>query len=107
LLIKILVLYLNIIKTNIMIQETHLGLVKFTKEAGIIAVIYYKSKFKRELGDTINFNNTTYKVGVIANNRNEVISTLNSLIYKQNKINKQKQVINTNAQLINNLTKFI
>ena len=55
-----------------MIQETHLGLVKFTKEAGIIAVIYYKSKFKRELGDTINFNNTIYKVGVIANNRNEL-----------------------------------
>ena len=90
-----------------MIQETHLGLVKFTEETGITAVKYLKSKFNRELGETINFDGTTYKVGVIASNRNEVISTLNSLIRKQNKLNKSKQYINTNTKLINKLTKFL
>ena len=69
-------------------MQNHLGLV-IIENNKLIAAEYYASKFERELGDVINYDGVKYQVGVIGKNKISVVEALNSLIAKQNKINRE------------------
>ena len=57
----------------------------------LYGVQYYKSKWERNLGDTLTIDGTKWLVGIIGDTRNDVISALNEIVKKQNSIiNKNK-----------------
>ena len=70
----------------------NLGLVKMNEsKTQLYGVQYYKSKWKRNLGDTLNIDGEKWLVGIIGDTRNDVISALNEIVKKQNSIiNKKK-----------------
>jgi|ETNvirenome_6_30_1030629.scaffolds.fasta_scaffold00619_14 hypothetical protein len=75
-------------------QVYHTGLVTLNDDkTRLQSVRYFPSKFRRELGDTINYDGKKYTVGVIADDRNSVIRTLNDLIKKQNSVVRQENKI--------------
>lgn len=80
-------------------QVYHTGLVSLNVDQTLLqSVRYFPSKFRRELGDTINYDGKKYTVGVIADDRNSVIRTLNDLIKTQNSIiRKQNKILNAKA----------
>ena len=75
-----------------MIKEMNLGLVKMNEsKTELYGVQYYKSKWERNLGDTLTIDGTKWLVGMIGDTKNDVISALNVIIKKQNSIiNKKK-----------------
>ena len=76
---------------------THVGLVKIINNQ-ITKVQYVESKFDRELGDTLTIDGERMRVGVIGEDRNSVITTLNGFIKTQNSIiRKQQRVIDAKA----------
>ena len=57
----------------------------------LYGVQYYKSKWERNLGDTLTIDGEKWLVGIIGDTRNDVISALNEIVKKQNSIiNKKK-----------------
>ena len=75
-----------------MINETHIGLVKMNEsKTELYGVQYYKSKWERNLGDTLTIDGEKWLVGIIGDTKNGVISALNEIVKKQNSIiNKKK-----------------
>ena len=75
-----------------MLKEMNLGLVKMNEsKTQLYGVQYYKSKWERNLGDTLNIDGEKWLVGIIGDTKNDVISALNTIIKKQNSIiNKKK-----------------
>mgnify|MGYP000904840233 FL=1 len=75
-----------------MIKEMNLGLVKMNEsKTELYGVQYYKSKWERNLGDTLTIDGEKWLVGIIGDTRNDVISALNDIVKKQNSIiNKKK-----------------
>ena len=71
---------------------THVGLVKIFNNQ-ITKVQYMESKFERELGDTLTIDGEKMRVGVIGEDRNSVIDTLNGFIKTQNSILRKQQKI--------------
>ena len=77
-----------------MIKETHIGLVIMNSDnTDFIEVRYTLSKFDRQLGDTMTIDNKKYRVGIIGDSRNAVISELNKMIKAKNKITRRQQKI--------------
>lgn len=75
-------------------QVYHTGLVILNEDkTRLQSIRYFPSKFRRELGDTINYDGQKYTVGVIADDRNSVIRTLNDFIKKQNSVIRQENKI--------------
>ena len=72
------------------IKITHVGLVKFDEKNGLTKVAYFKSKFEKNLGDVMTHEGDKMNVGVIADDRENVIIGLNRLISMQNKITRMK-----------------
>ena len=62
-----------------------LGLVRIVNER-LVGVQYFESKFQRELGEELNIDNVNWRVGVIGENREEIIEVLNGFVSKQNSI---------------------
>ena len=79
-------------KTLKMIKEMNLGLVKMNEsKTELYGVQYYKSKWERNLGDTLTIDGEKWLVGIIGDTKNGVISALNDIVKKQNSIiNKKK-----------------
>jgi hypothetical protein len=75
-----------------MIKEMNLGLVKMNEsKTELYGVQYYKSKWERNLGDTLTIDGEKWLVGMIGDTKNGVISALNEIVKKQNSIiNKKK-----------------
>ena len=75
-----------------MIKETHIGLVRMNESETILTGVQYMlSKWERNLGDTLNIDGVKWRVGIIGDTKNDVISALNVIIKKQNSIiNKKK-----------------
>ncbi len=75
-----------------MIKEMNLGLVKMNEsKTELYGVQYYKSKWERNLGDTLTIDGEKWLVGIIGDTKNGVISALNEITKKQNSIiNKKK-----------------
>tara|TARA_B100001564_G_scaffold173970_1_gene146431 strand:- start:87 stop:386 length:300 start_codon:yes stop_codon:yes gene_type:complete len=75
-----------------MLKEMNLGLVKMNEsKTQLYGVQYYKSKWERNLGDTLNIDGEKWLVGIIGDTKNDVISALNDIVKKQNSIiNKKK-----------------
>ena len=75
-----------------MIKEMNLGLVKMNEsKTELYGVQYYKSKWERNLGDTLTIDGEKWLVGIIGDTKNGVISALNEIVKKQNSIiNKKK-----------------
>ena len=75
-----------------MIKEMNLGLVKMNEsKTQLYGVQYYKSKWERNLGDTLTIDGEKWLVGIIGDTKNGVISALNEIVKKQNSIiNKKK-----------------
>ena len=75
-----------------MIKEMNLGLVKMNEsKTELYGVQYYKSKWERNLGDSLTIDGEKWLVGIIGDTKNDVISALNVIIKKQNSIiNKKK-----------------
>lgn len=69
-----------------MIQETHLGLIIQGENQLLTNVMYFKSKFNRNIGDFVTYEGKKYKVYYIGTSRNNVITFLNTLIKGQNKL---------------------
>jgi hypothetical protein len=97
-----------------MLKEMNLGLVRMNEsKTELYGVQYYKSKWERNLGDTLNIDGTKWLVGIIGDTKNDVISALNKIIKKQNSIinkknyqqsKKEKMVFN---EILNNIMKEI
>lgn len=70
----------------------NLGLVKMNEsKTELYGVQYYKSKWERNLGDTLTIDGEKWLVGIIGDTKNGVISALNDIVKKQNSIiNKKK-----------------
>jgi len=75
-----------------MIKEMNLGLVKMNEsKTELYGVQYYKSKWERNLGDTLTIDGEKWLVGIIGDTKNGVISALNDIVKKHNSIiNKKK-----------------
>jgi D-alanine-D-alanine ligase-like ATP-grasp enzyme len=75
-----------------MIKETHIGLVRMNEsKTELYGVQYMLSKWERNLGDSLNIDGVKWRVGIIGDTKNDVISALNTIIKKQNSIiNKKK-----------------
>tara|TARA_R110000744_G_scaffold275082_5_gene388080 strand:+ start:1615 stop:1860 length:246 start_codon:yes stop_codon:yes gene_type:complete len=58
---------------------------------GITRIEYIKSKFPRDLGDSMRVGDITYRVGAIADARSEIVSFGNDLIKKTNKLNRERE----------------
>jgi len=69
----------------------NLGLVKMNEsKTQLYGVQYYKSKWERNLGDTLNIDGEKWLVGIIGDTKNDVISALNVIVKKHNsEINKK------------------
>ena len=76
-----------------------LGLVRIQNER-LVGVQYFESKFQRELGEELNIDNVNWRVGVIGENREEIIEVLNGFVSKQNSIvRKQNKIDNREADM--------
>ena len=76
-----------------------LGLVRIVNER-LVGVQYFESKFQRELGEELNIDNVNWRVGVIGENREEIIEVLNGFVSKQNSIvRKQNKIDNREADM--------
>jgi len=75
-----------------MIKEMNLGLVKMNEsKTELYGVQYYKSKWERNLGDTLTIDGEKWLVGIIGDTKNGVTSALNDIVKKHNSIiNKKK-----------------
>ena len=75
-----------------MLKEMNLGLVRMNESETILnGVQYMLSKWERNLGDTLTIDGVKWRVGIIGDTKNDVISALNEIIKKQNSIiNKKK-----------------
>ena len=75
-----------------MLKEMNLGLVRMNESETILTGVQYMlSKWERNLGDTLNIDGVKWRVGIIGDTKNDVISALNVIIKKQNSIiNKKK-----------------
>jgi hypothetical protein len=62
-----------------------LGLVRIVSER-LVGVQYFESKFQRELGEELIIDGKKWNVGVIGEDRNEIIEVLNAFVSKQNSI---------------------
>ena len=80
----------------------NLGLVKMNEsKTELYGVQYYKSKWERNLGDTITIDGTPWLVGMIGDTKEVVISELNKIIKKQNSIiNKKRYQENKKADMV-------
>ncbi len=69
----------------------NLGLVKMNEsKTQLYGVQYYKSKWERNLGDTLNIDGEKWLVGIIGDNKNDVISALNVIVKKHNSVINKK-----------------
>lgn len=74
-----------------MLKEMNLGLVKMNEsKTQLYGVQYYKSKWERNLGDTLNIDGEKWLVGIIGDTKNDVISALNVIIKKHNSVINKK-----------------
>ncbi len=75
-----------------MLKEMNLGLVRMNESETILTGVQYMlSKWERNLGDTLTIDGVKWRVGIIGDTKNDVISALNEIIKKQNSIiNKKK-----------------
>jgi hypothetical protein len=74
-----------------MLKEMNLGLVKMNEsKTQLYGVQYYKSKWERNLGDTLNIDGEKWLVGIIGDTKNDVISALNDIVKKHNSIINKK-----------------
>ena len=62
-----------------------LGLVRIVSER-LVGVQYFESKFQRELGEELIIDGKKWNVGVIGEDRAEIIGVLNGFVSKQNSI---------------------
>ena len=65
----------------------HLGCAEFTDGFGLTGVMYFKSKFNREVGEKMTYQGKAYKVVVIGESKNCVIGFLNKIICLANSKN--------------------
>lgn len=69
----------------------NLGLVKMNEsKTQLYGVQYYKSKWERNLGDTLNIDGEKWLVGIIGDTKNDVISALNVIVKKHNSVINKK-----------------
>ena len=69
----------------------NLGLVKMNEsKTQLYGVQYYKSKWERNLGDTLNIDGEKWLVGIIGDTKNDVISALNEVVKKHNSVINKK-----------------
>ena len=74
-----------------MLKEMNLGLVKMNEsKTQLYGVQYYKSKWERNLGDTLNIDGEKWLVGIIGDTKNDVISALNVIVKKHNSVINKK-----------------
>jgi hypothetical protein len=74
-----------------MLKEMNLGLVKMNEsKTQLYGVQYYKSKWERNLGDTLNIDGEKWLVGIIGDTKNDVISALNVVVKKHNSVINKK-----------------
>ena len=95
-----------------MINETHIGLVRMNEsKTELYDSQYMLSKWERNLGDTLSIDGVKWRVGIIGDTKNDVISALNTIIKKQNSIinkkkyqesKKEKMIFN---EILNNVMK--
>jgi hypothetical protein len=79
------------------LRKMKLGLVRIQNER-LVGVQYFESKWERELGEVISFNDVKWTVAVIGESREEIIKVLNGVISKQNSVvRKQNRMINRKA----------
>ena len=84
----------------------NLGLVKMNEsETMLTGVQYMLSKWERNLGDTLTIDGVKWRVGIIGDTKKDVISALNEIVKKQNKIvRKQKYYQNKKEnQMMNDM----
>ena len=89
-----------------MLKEMNLGLVKMNEsETMLTGVQYMLSKWERKLGDTLTIDGVKWRVGIIGDTKKDVISALNEIVKKQNKIvRKQKYYQNKKEnQMMNDM----
>ena len=89
-----------------MLKEMNLGLVKMNEsETMLTGVQYMLSKWERNLGDTLTIDGVKWRVGIIGDTKKDVISALNEIVKKQNKIvRKQKYYQNKKEnQMMNDM----
>jgi hypothetical protein len=63
-----------------MATENHTGLAKISPDGRLVMVVYYNSKFAREIGDRITYEGTPMVVAVVEDTRNKVIMKMNQFI---------------------------
>lgn len=69
----------------------NLGLVKMNEsKTQLYGVQYYKSKWERNLGDTLNIDGEKWLVGIVGDTKNDVISALNVIVKKHNSVINKK-----------------
>ena len=87
-----------------MLKEMNLGLVKMNEsETMLTGVQYMLSKWERKLGDTLTIDGVKWRVGIIGDTKNDVISALNEIVKKHNSIiNKKKYQQRKKDKLIMN-----
>ena len=93
-----------------MLKEMNLGLVKMNEsKTQLYGVQYYKSKWERNLGDTLNIDGEKWLVGIIGDTKRDVISALNEIISKQNKIVRKQNYYQTKKEnmVMNNILKNV
>ena len=74
-----------------MINETHIGLVKMNESETILTGVQYMlSKWERKLGDSLNIDGVKWRVGIIGDTKNDVISALNVIVKKHNSVINKK-----------------
>jgi len=74
----------------------------------ISKAVYFNSKFERELGEAVNYQDIRMNVGIIAESKDEAIMAMNIIIKNQNKITRKaaKKENNWIADLMKNDTEF-
>ena len=78
-------------KNKSQMEITKMLLIDFneTKQT-LLSVQYFESKWKRELGDKINYDGHQMRVGAIGDSKDELIKAGNKMIAMQNKINRME-----------------
>ena len=70
---------------------SHLILVQVDqKNSRIKKVQYMESKFERELGEVIKYDGEIFNVGIIGDNKKDVILAINDVIKLQNKLDRKE-----------------
>lgn len=67
----------------------HLILVQQDESGFISKTQYFKTSFSRELGETITYDGKSFKVGIMADDKDTAINAINTIIKKQNKAIRQ------------------